>query len=126
MVAKKKVSPSSPVAENEGRAGVDSETFSIGDTVRFVGPRSPGERGSLLEDYGQYIVSDGRLDRDWAPPRRWAVALDSGRLAFADDAELEPISDNKTTDLDRVREPAGERSRQIPTAEPHDRSPDPK
>lgn len=94
MVAKKKVSPPSPVTENETRGEDSSGTFSIGDTVRFVGSRSPGERGSLLEDYGRYIVPEGRLDRDWAPPRRWAVALDSGWLAFADDAELEPVSDD--------------------------------
>ncbi|MEE2059278.1 hypothetical protein Q7514_17305 [Rhodococcus artemisiae] len=46
--------------------------------------------GKIVEDYGstqQVVGAD--LGRDWAPIRRWAVALDDGRLVFVDDDDLE-------------------------------------
>ncbi|SMG41482.1 hypothetical protein SAMN02745947_02865 [Rhodococcus rhodochrous J3] len=41
--------------------------------------------GTIVEDFGpaQEAVGD-KLGRDWAPVRRWAVALDDGRLIFVD------------------------------------------
>jgi len=41
--------------------------------------------GTIVEDFGpaQEAVGD-ELGRDWAPVRRWAVALDDGRLVFVD------------------------------------------
>ncbi|AJW40214.1 hypothetical protein NY08_2186 [Rhodococcus sp. B7740] len=92
MVAKKKMQIPSPGVENGGGVERGPQSLTIGDRVRFGGPRLTGECGTLLEDYASFIVTDRRLDRDWAPPRRWAVALDSGRLAFADDAEIEPVA----------------------------------
>ncbi|WP_016932038.1 MULTISPECIES: hypothetical protein [unclassified Rhodococcus (in: high G+C Gram-positive bacteria)] len=42
-------------------------------------------RGTIVEDFGpaQEAVGD-QLGRDWAPVRRWAVALEDGRLIFVD------------------------------------------
>lgn len=45
------------------------------------------ERGRIIDDYGDEIPSAGRT---WAPARRWAIALDSGRLVFADTKDLGP------------------------------------
>lgn len=47
--------------------------------------------GRIVADYGRDQAAVGEnLGRDWAPVRRWAVALDDGRLIFVDDADLEP------------------------------------
>ncbi len=43
-----------------------------------------------MEDYGTSQQAVGEeLGRNWAPIRRWAVALDDGRLVFVDDDDLE-------------------------------------
>ncbi len=44
--------------------------------------------GKLVEDFAAYLLTESVLGRDWAPPRRWAVALDSGTLVFADDEDI--------------------------------------
>lgn len=41
--------------------------------------------GTIVEDFGPAQEAVGNeLGRDWAPVRRWAVALDDGRLVFVD------------------------------------------
>ncbi|MGU3438143.1 hypothetical protein ACNHUS_34685 [Actinomycetes bacterium M1A6_2h] len=61
-----------------------------------VGPGSVGadpasvERGRIVDDFGVVLSADA-AGRTWAPARRWAVALDSGRLVFADTADLAPL-----------------------------------
>ncbi|MFD6860061.1 hypothetical protein ACFWCF_22350 [Rhodococcus sp. NPDC060090] len=46
--------------------------------------------GKIVEDYGTSQQAVGEdLGRNWAPIRRWAVALDDGRLVFVDDNDLE-------------------------------------
>lgn len=46
--------------------------------------------GKIVEDYGTSQLAVGEdLGRNWAPIRRWAVALDDGRLVFVDDDDLE-------------------------------------
>jgi len=59
-------------------------------TIRSGSGHAAPERGAIVADYGEAasLVADD-LGRDWAPVRRWAVALDDGRLVFADDADLE-------------------------------------
>ncbi|WP_156665318.1 hypothetical protein [Rhodococcus phenolicus] len=59
-------------------------------TVRTGSGHAAPERGEIVADYGRAadLVADD-LGRDWAPVRRWAVALDDGRLVFADDADLD-------------------------------------
>ncbi|WP_009474867.1 hypothetical protein [Rhodococcus sp. JVH1] len=49
--------------------------------------------GVVIEDFADLSQSEGLLGRDWAPVHRWAVALDDGRLVFADDGELDPDAD---------------------------------
>ncbi|MBC2644549.1 MULTISPECIES: hypothetical protein [unclassified Rhodococcus (in: high G+C Gram-positive bacteria)] len=44
--------------------------------------------GTVVEDFAEEAAMT--LTREWAPVRRWAVALDDGRLVFADDVESEP------------------------------------
>ncbi len=44
------------------------------------------ETGAIVEDFG--VQTPETTSRDWAVARRWAVALDSGRLVFADDEDL--------------------------------------
>ncbi|MGW0020223.1 hypothetical protein ACWDUD_18000 [Rhodococcus sp. NPDC003382] len=59
-------------------------------TIRSGSGHAAPEHGAIVADYGEAaaLVADD-LGRDWAPVRRWAVALDDGRLVFADDADLE-------------------------------------
>lgn len=104
MVGKKKTTSAPAGTAQDGREKGGVEAFAIGDRVRFDGPRSTGEYGRLVADYADFVVHDGRLDRDWAPPRRWAVALDSGRLTFADDAELKPVADGEDAQPSSVDE----------------------
>ncbi|WAM19386.1 hypothetical protein [Rhodococcus sp. JS3073] len=33
---------------------------------------------------------------DWAPVRRWAIAVDDGRLVFADDGDVEPAQPDES------------------------------
>ncbi|WP_016881344.1 MULTISPECIES: hypothetical protein [unclassified Rhodococcus (in: high G+C Gram-positive bacteria)] len=43
--------------------------------------------GAIVEDFAVVTDSEER-GHDWAPVHRWAVALDDGRLVFADTADL--------------------------------------
>jgi len=44
----------------------------------------------IIEDHGDVVADSARsYGRDWALPRRWAIALDDGSLVFRDDDELE-------------------------------------
>lgn len=49
--------------------------------------------GTIVEDFGpaQEALGD-ELGRDWAPVRRWAIALDDGRLIFVDADALENVA----------------------------------
>ncbi|KQU55269.1 hypothetical protein ASG84_22815 [Rhodococcus sp. Leaf278] len=44
------------------------------------------ETGAIVEDFG--VQAADTTSREWAVARRWAVALDSGRLVFADNEDL--------------------------------------
>lgn len=46
----------------------------------------PKESGVVKEDFGEQL---GSVDRTWAVSRRYAVALDNGRLVFADPQDIE-------------------------------------
>ncbi|TQC41390.1 hypothetical protein EEB14_55090 [Rhodococcus sp. WS4] len=45
--------------------------------------------GTVVGDYCDEVAANDHLGRDWAPVRRWAIALDDGRLVFGDGHELE-------------------------------------
>ena len=59
-------------------------------TVRVPGPDSDGVActGVVIEDYANMVIDSESVGRDWAPVHRWAIALDDGRLIFADDEDL--------------------------------------
>lgn len=44
--------------------------------------------GVVIEDYEDMVIDRGLVGRDWAPVHRWAIALDDGRLIFANDDDL--------------------------------------
>ncbi|QII07855.1 hypothetical protein BH93_22960 [Rhodococcoides fascians A25f] len=58
----------------------------VGDRVQL---RTPDAAGVLVEDYATIgILDSAAAGREWALPRRWAVALDDGRLVFAADSDI--------------------------------------
>ncbi|MDF3312479.1 hypothetical protein P3H15_46900 [Rhodococcus sp. T2V] len=67
--------------------------FTIGSKVWFRdgagGNQIARLPGTVVEDYGDEVAANDHLGRDWAPVRRWAVALDEGRLVFSDGHDLE-------------------------------------
>lgn len=60
----------------------------VGDTVQLARAGGDVAAGTVVDDFGDHTASRQSLGRDWAPPRRWAIALDTGTLVFADDDEL--------------------------------------
>ena len=44
--------------------------------------------GVVVEDYADMVIDSESVGRDWALVHRWAIALDDGRLIFADDEDL--------------------------------------
>ncbi|EME59147.1 MULTISPECIES: hypothetical protein [Rhodococcus] len=77
------------MSDNSGDAGSGGLTVGSRVVVRRGGEKSRAP-GVVVEDYASEAARAGeQLGRDWAPVRRWAVALDDGRLVFADDDEVE-------------------------------------
>lgn len=72
-----------------------SDPIAVGSRVTVIptsGSRSGGTEpqvGTVVEDYGDTVIDNSELGRDWAPVLRWAVALDDGRLVFAAEGGLE-------------------------------------
>lgn len=65
---------------------VTPTAYAVGDRVQLS---TPDAAGALVEDYAAHGVLDSAAaGREWALPRRWAVALDDGRLVFADDSDI--------------------------------------
>jgi hypothetical protein len=44
------------------------------------------QTGHVIEDYA--ALTDAERGHEWAPAHRWAIALDDGRLVFADTDDL--------------------------------------
>ncbi|WP_158171257.1 hypothetical protein [Rhodococcus sp. JT-3] len=44
--------------------------------------------GVVIEEYADMVIDRGSVGRGWAPVHRWAIALDDGRLVFANDEDL--------------------------------------
>ncbi|MFD4785343.1 hypothetical protein ACFWNH_30445 [Rhodococcus qingshengii] len=70
--------------------GKSHEAVRVGSLIRVVvgalGDKgSPTCPGVVIEDYADMVIDSTAAGRDWAPVRRWAVALDDGRLIFVDD-----------------------------------------
>ncbi|MDF2898773.1 MAG: hypothetical protein K0Q46_5559 [Rhodococcus erythropolis] len=78
------------MTENSGKT---SGTISVGSRVSVTasGIETEGSAvctGVVIEDYEDMIIDSVSVGRDWAPVHRWAIALDDGRLIFANDEDL--------------------------------------
>lgn len=54
-----------------------------------VGDSGLRSSGVVVADHGDVVTEGGVYGRDWALPRRWAIALDDGSLVFRNDDELD-------------------------------------
>ncbi|QYA99965.1 hypothetical protein I1A62_02175 (plasmid) [Rhodococcus sp. USK10] len=57
--------------------------LSVGARVLVRRPSGPAQTGRIVEDFAA-LTDTGERGHLWAPVHRWAVALDDGRLVFAD------------------------------------------
>lgn len=69
-----------------------NSAMAVGSRVKVTVP-GPGSgavayTGVVIEDYANMVIDSESVGRDWAPVHRWAIALDDGRLIFADDEDL--------------------------------------
>lgn len=65
----------------------------VGSRVHVTARTSGGHAtekhpGIVIEDYADMAIDTASTGRDWAPVRRWAIALDDGRLVFANNEDL--------------------------------------
>ena len=65
----------------------ESGPLCTGARVRVRRPSESAQTGRIIEDYAELTDTDER-GHTWAPVHRWAVALDDGRLVFADTDDL--------------------------------------
>ncbi|WP_336874132.1 hypothetical protein [Rhodococcus qingshengii] len=73
--------------------GKSKDVIAVGSRVRItVSDSDTGGTvtyaGAVIEDYEDMVIDRGSVGRDWAPVQRWAIALDDGRLIFANDEDL--------------------------------------
>ena len=61
--------------------------IAVGARVRVRRPSEEAQTGEVVEDYAA-LTDTAEGGHEWAPVHRWAVALDDGRLAFADTENL--------------------------------------
>jgi len=92
------------MARNSSNRPVDGPELTVG--VRVLVRRSSGAdlTGEVVEDYAA-VTDPGGGGHEWAPVHRWAVALDDGRLVFADtdDLTIDPSFHHPTPAPDRDR-----------------------
>ncbi|MBV9515967.1 MAG: hypothetical protein JO280_18305 [Mycobacteriaceae bacterium] len=72
-------------------AAADGQTrLGVGCRIRTTdGSNATGE---IVEDFGSLAGTEVRVDAEHtARGRRWAVALDDGRVVFVDDDAIEPV-----------------------------------
>jgi hypothetical protein len=76
------------MARNSSNRPVGGLELTVG--VRVLVRRSAGVdlTGEVVEDYAAVADPSGGGGHAWAPVHRWAVALDDGRLVFADTEDL--------------------------------------
>lgn len=61
--------------------------FGAGARVLVRRPSESAQTGRIIEDYAELTNTEER-GHAWAPVQRWAIALDDGRLVFADTDDL--------------------------------------
>jgi hypothetical protein len=66
--------------------------FGIGSRVRTTDESHC--RGEIVDDFGEMAGMEVVIAEGWtAKARRWAVALEDGRVVFLDDDGIEPLGD---------------------------------
>ncbi|NGP07376.1 hypothetical protein G6038_18220 [Rhodococcus sp. 14C212] len=75
--------------ENKHRPRPEPGLLGVGARVLVRRPSESAQTGRIVEDYAE-LTETGERGHDWAPVHRWAVALDDGRLVFADTDDLTP------------------------------------
>jgi len=75
------------MAHRSGTRRVYDSELTVGARVLVRRHAEADVIGEVVEDYGPLTESGGR-GHEWAPARRWAVALDDERLIFADTDEV--------------------------------------
>lgn len=83
------------MATNKGnRLVIGPPTLAIGTRVLVRRNAEADVTGEVVEDYAALTEPGGR-GHEWAPAHRWAIALDDGRLIFADttDLTIDPSTD---------------------------------
>ncbi|WP_016881302.1 hypothetical protein [Rhodococcus sp. DK17] len=66
---------------------LDGSAFGDRGRVLVRRPSEPAQTGRIVEDYAELTDTEER-GHAGAPVHRWAVALDDGRLVFADTDDL--------------------------------------
>ena len=89
------------MARNSGNRPGDGQALTVG--VRVLVRRNTGVdvTGEVVEDYAA-VTGPGGGGHEWAPVHRWAIAVDDGRLIFADteDLTIDPSSHRSAQALD--------------------------
>ncbi|WP_415394344.1 hypothetical protein ACMTN4_00840 (plasmid) [Rhodococcus globerulus] len=76
------------------KSGETRRVVSLASRVQVTLPTSSGSpssetcAGVVIEDYADMVIDSGSMGREWAQVHRGAIALDDGRLIFANDDDL--------------------------------------
>ncbi|MGW4336672.1 hypothetical protein ACWEK5_28260 [Rhodococcus koreensis] len=86
------------MANRSGNRLVRGPELTIGARVLVRRKTEADVTGGLVEDFAA-LTESGGTGYEWAPAHRWAVALDDGRLIFADtdDLTLDPGTHRSAT-----------------------------
>ncbi|MEN0135473.1 MAG: hypothetical protein AAGC80_10015 [Rhodococcus sp. (in: high G+C Gram-positive bacteria)] len=71
---------------SDDRSGPGPE-LTVGTRVLVRRKAEADATGEVVEDYAA-LTEPGGAGHAWAPAHRWAIALDDGRLVFADTDEV--------------------------------------
>ena len=74
------------MSDESEKKSASPDALRVGTRVLVRRP-SEAATGVIVADYAELTDTAGR-GHDWAPVHRWAVALDDGRLVFADTEDL--------------------------------------
>ena len=75
------------MARNRGNRPVDGPGLAVGVRVLVRRSAEADLTGEVVEVYAA-VTDPGGGGHEWAPVHRWTVALDDGRLVFADTEDL--------------------------------------
>ena len=76
-----------PMPEKKHKPTPEPGPLGTGARVLVRRPSEADQTGQIIEDYAELTDTDEH-GHAWAPVHRWAVALDDGRLVFADTDDL--------------------------------------